>query len=328
MNLRLPIAILLVAGCFVLSVDTCSAQRHPSRIRKNVQTPPTPTNPRVASKIRLVQAMDDLDNDLGDVLDSARDLLEKLDDDSSAGDLQLDSPKPVEGATEAPKLPRTLDEYRKQRQKDALDDLRDSTDESDDLDLDSLTGDDEDDQETEDTSLDNRYQDVVRRPPPRRRSRANMPATLGAILDDDEIDPACEQEFCRIMWQCAGGRCLSWCDRMKRNHARDMLIKNSCANPGCVTAPFREPFVCPKVQQYAGYNQCPTEQYSDPCPPATGGDPMMSPVYDDGYDQQYQPTLDEFQVAPPVLESGGDALQLTPVPDNSISRKVRDSDYR
>ena len=63
--------------------------------------------------------------------------------------------------------------------------------------------------------------------------------TLNQLLDEDKAasDPR-EQEFCRRMWQCAGGRCLSSCDRCKREFWRDYeVLYNGGRNKRCKVLP-------------------------------------------------------------------------------------------
>ncbi|HEY6565210.1 MAG TPA: hypothetical protein VIY86_11970, partial [Pirellulaceae bacterium] len=68
--------------------------------------------------------------------------------------------------------------------------------------------------------------------PPRRSNMANQPYTLGDILDDedDQFDCLCEKEFCELMWQCNGGRCLSWHSRIQRRFWRtyDVIWRGQC----------------------------------------------------------------------------------------------------
>jgi hypothetical protein len=56
----------------------------------------------------------------------------------------------------------------------------------------------------------------------RRSDYDSIPWTIAGLFDEPEdYDRQCrEQEFCQRMWECAGGRSLSPCDRWKRNARR------------------------------------------------------------------------------------------------------------
>ena len=212
-----PLTIITLA-CLLISCGY--AQKHPYRTGGSSEAPPLPT-------IRLTQAVDE---DLNDVLGTAQDLLDQLEsDDTTESDLDT-VPRPSD-----PNLPRTLDEYRPSEP----------------------AGDT--DQQLGDFAGTRTYEDVQADPYARRRNRRpnNTPYSLGAILGpDDGVSPCCEREFCRIMWSCAGGRCLDVLEQHKRNMRRSMLIRRSCNNPECLRGPFSVPFVCPQCRQ-AHYQQNP-----------------------------------------------------------------------
>ena len=67
-----------------------------------------------------------------------------------------------------------------------------------------------------------------------------IPWTMGNLFDSEEktFQEQCrEQEQCRQMWECAGGRCMSPCDRWKRNLRRTYeLLNGDC--PDSNPAPF------------------------------------------------------------------------------------------
>ncbi len=324
MNFRPTLLMLLVAGCVALTSRECLAQRHPATTRTTTQVAPLP------SHVRLVQATNE---DLDDVLGTARDLLDQLDaDDSGAGDLDLDSgmtPQPAQGVSESPNLPRTLDEYRQRKTTDSLQNgqtgpVTEDGNEDAELDLDSLAGDDEAGPPTGIFSRD-RYQDVMPAAVPRRVRGANIPYTLGDILDDDKIDPACEREFCRRMWQCAGGRGQSPWHRMKRDMDRDKLLRKS---PQCLTSPFSEPFICPKgnsqcncearhgADSYPGYSRTP-----EGFVPVDGGTYTSDP-YESYGAHEHGPVLDDFEVAPRVLDGVQDALDMSPIPQHATGERI------
>ena len=90
--------------------------------------------------------------------------------------------------------------------------------------------------ETPPTTLDDLV-DPVPQPIYRRRpTNDNQPYTLSGILnDDDQTDCHCEAEFCRRMWECAGGRCQSPWDRMTREWHRNRAIlwNGNCGSKPC-----------------------------------------------------------------------------------------------
>ncbi len=72
---------------------------------------------------------------------------------------------------------------------------------------------------------------VVATPPKKRR----MPYayTLSDILEDEDDTeaPCIEQAYCRAMWECAGGKCLSPLDRWRRDLNRNRVLRNGSCNP-------------------------------------------------------------------------------------------------
>lgn len=76
-----------------------------------------------------------------------------------------------------------------------------------------------------------------------------IPWTITGLFDDpDDFDRQCqEQEFCQRIWQCAGGRCLSPCDRWKRDVRRNYdQVFGAC--PSCNPMPlFSRLFVEPML---------------------------------------------------------------------------------
>ncbi len=69
------------------------------------------------------------------------------------------------------------------------------------------------------------------RPYPERRyaGYANQPWTITGLLDqpDDYYRQACEEEFCRQVWACAGGRQSSWFQRWRRDTRRGHEIHST-----------------------------------------------------------------------------------------------------
>lgn len=67
----------------------------------------------------------------------------------------------------------------------------------------------------------------------------SQPYTLGDIFRNDAKIArlqACEEQFCQTMWSCAGGRCLSRSDRIKRDWRRSFEMRSG--NCGCSNIPF------------------------------------------------------------------------------------------
>jgi hypothetical protein len=190
------------------------AQEPAARPAAPVQ-PTTP--PRVEPETDLGPALDSLDFDSLDVTtepdppieDTIQELLDR----------RRSEPKPPTKPNTRLRLdfPSLLD--------DGLDsdgDLEDGEADSDNM-FDEDSSDDEEEEEYPEPP-------PIRRPAPR---RANYPATLDQVLSSNEetIDPMVEQQFCQDIWACAGGRCLSWCDRMKRDFCRDYALKSKgCAS--------------------------------------------------------------------------------------------------
>lgn len=74
------------------------------------------------------------------------------------------------------------------------------------------------------------FEDVIE-PLPVKKAPRNYAATLKDIFaDDDETNPAAEQAFCGLMWSCAGGKCMTPIDRMKRNYRRNYALFYSPCN--------------------------------------------------------------------------------------------------
>lgn len=90
-----------------------------------------------------------------------------------------------------------------------------------------------------------------------RRPKRKIPYTMGDILqEEDESDPYCEEMFCERMWACAGGKCMSPMERMRRDMRRNYaLFRSPCGTEIC--RPM-EDFKCPprnNKNQANGYNQ-------------------------------------------------------------------------
>lgn len=221
------------------------------RIMQSIQQRQMPPVPRTASRVpatfqrsgrvRLAQANSDPENlldalgadddgpnplssedeDFDSLLERARDLIDDESDD---------------GADMSP------DDVRR-RMQDDLDSLL--TDEDDEGDSPLGLDDDDDDLDEEDDFDESQYVDPTPDPIRRSANTSNQPYTLGSIFQDEEYDPNCVQQYCNAVWQCAGGRCQNWWDRLKRSIERDDLVRNSqcCGMPGSPLANFK----CPKV---------------------------------------------------------------------------------
>ncbi len=123
------------------------------------------------------------------------------------------------------------------------------------LDTDSSRPSDNDEDAIDDEDFDaSDFVDPKPDPIRRRNNYRNQPYTLGSVFDDEVTDPRCEAEFCRRMWECAGGRCQSSWDRIRRTFRRDMMIRQSqcCGMPDSPT----KGFTCPKVPKKSLNNQC------------------------------------------------------------------------
>lgn len=94
-----------------------------------------------------------------------------------------------------------------------------------------------DDLEDETSDYEERYryafEDVIE-PLPIKKVPRNYAATLKDIFAEEESNPAIEQAFCGLMWSCAGGKCMTPADRMKRNFRRSYaLFYSPCGTDVC-----------------------------------------------------------------------------------------------
>lgn len=202
--------------------------------------------------------------------DKARDALDALR--SVTDDLDLDLPREPAGAlpdrrpqtqidiepvespsdTPTPGVNRTnsvLESLRAEQRKREIRSLLESVNKKDDdkttldLDLDrDLDGDEDDEEEDTDDSADDPDSDFdyePANPEPIYGEDSNyeeIPWTISGLFEEPE-DPNrafLEQEFCRQMWACAGGRCLSPMERWQRDARRTYELRFGacpCSNP-------------------------------------------------------------------------------------------------
>ncbi len=118
-------------------------------------------------------------------------------------------------------------------------------------------------------------------------NRNALPMTMGNIFgDEDEYDPKCVQEYCRRVWQCAGGRGLSSMARIQRDLVRSRTLQNA---QRCGNTLSENDYKCKK----AGSN---TNQ-TGACQACQQGAPFDAYYYDgqmDGFQGQYgMPVYDE-----------------------------------
>lgn len=81
---------------------------------------------------------------------------------------------------------------------------------------------------------------------PRYASTANQPWTIPGLFNEPEDyhRQACEEEFCRQVWACAGGRQSSWFQRWRRDMRRDHEL-NSMGRCNAPAALFSGLFIEP-----------------------------------------------------------------------------------
>ena len=283
------------AGEAIAQVQAREIAPEPSTNRRRVGR--VPAVAPISSRVRLVQADDDpdslldaLSNAAGDddefdnLLERARDIVDR--ETGNTGDM-------------------TSDEARR-RVQDDLDSLL--TDENDRGNSPLNLGDDD---ESEEGDFDeSQYVDPTPDPIRRRVNYGNQPYTLGAIFEDEEYDPQCVQQYCNAVWQCAGGRCQNWWDRMKRNIVRDRMVRDSqcCGMPPSPMANFR----CPKVPR-RDQNCMGGQQIMEPTLAAPCEDGQWGPGYGEGAigpmdgDMNYEPI-------PPGMAPMGTPEELTPQP--------------
>lgn len=117
--------------------------------------------------------------------------------------------------------------------------------------------------------------DIKPQPPAQRPYLANQPFTLAGILndEDDYIDCLCEQEFCQLMWQCAGGRNMSQYQRWQRDFSRNWgtYFPGSGGGSGSQNSMMRCWQCSARLnqQQMQGGQACPHCQSTMPGPPGT-----------------------------------------------------------